>query len=100
MMNNFKKSLLIFSVSFVLTSCAFTPTASEHQPYYVDCGLLTKKLTLKSTELNSVDNCNDDDKFGQCLVKMGLIVPVSYIVSGSIVLVGNTIHWSEYKLSC
>lgn len=99
-MINVKKILLVFSMSFGLASCAFVPAFSDNQSRYVNCGLLTKKLTLESTELESVNHCNDDDKFGQCLIKMGLIVPVSYIVSGSIVLIGNTIHWSEYKLSC
>ncbi len=49
--------------------------------------------------MEDMEICDDSD-FGGCIVALGLIGPLSYIVSGSIVLLGNTLHWSEYKLNC
>jgi hypothetical protein len=35
-----------------------------------------------------------------CLMMGGFIGSTSAIISGSIVLIGNTIHWLEYQTTC
>ncbi len=96
-----QKVFLVLFISLFLTSCAFIPTTSNQQPYYAKCDMITKKLTLESTQRVVLDDCGgNNNDIGECILAAGILVPVSFIVSGSIVLIGNTLHWSEYKLSC
>jgi len=93
------KQVLIGSlISLCITSCAFQPSVVTKQPY-CKREILTNKLTLEVTEMEDMDMCDDGD-FGGCVVALALIGPLSFIVSGSVVLIGNTLHWSEYQLSC
>ncbi|MBA6340962.1 hypothetical protein H4J59_08165 [Colwellia sp. MB02u-10] len=96
---SFKSLLSSFLIPIFLASCTFIPAIATKQPYYNNCDMLTKKLTLESTQLEDLDECNDKT-LGECLVIIGIIGSASYIISGSIVLVGNTLHWSEHNLSC
>ena len=84
----------------MLSSCAFVPEVSDTQEYYAECPMLTKKLTLNVTNAEG-ELCDEDDDIKACLVFMGAVLPVgSLIVSGSLVLAGNTLHWLEYEVSC
>jgi hypothetical protein len=65
--------------------------------------MATKKLTLKADVNQKYSVCDGGDKKDElliCLVASGVVASASLIVSGSIVLIGNTIHWLEYKASC
>jgi hypothetical protein len=91
--------LLLFS----LTSCVFLPKTAEDQQYYEQCEMATKKLTLKADISNEYSLCGGKDLMDEplfCLVASGVVASASIVVSGSIVLIGNTIHWLEYKASC
>lgn len=91
---NIKKVLLSSIIALCLTSCAFIPAISDKQLYYHQCDMVTKKLTLEPTDIGTLDSCGNGD-LQQCIISVGI---VSYIVSGSLVLIGNTRHCSEYKL--
>ncbi|AWB57965.1 MAG: hypothetical protein ACJAUY_002205 [Cognaticolwellia sp.] len=93
-----KKALVSSLISLCITSCAFQP-ALDSQPYCQRGETFTKKLTLKATDMDDIEIC-EDRNFGECLVEIGLIVPVSFIISGSVVLLGNTLYWTEHTLSC
>jgi hypothetical protein len=63
----------------------------------------TKKLSLK--KIGNSDFCLkgtnlNEDGLVACLVIGGFVGSTSAIVSGSIVLIGNTIHWMEYQATC
>lgn len=80
----------------------FVPEVSEDYQAPVDCELLTKELDLKTHTAEGeihVRSCGHD----QCMVQVAVysVVPVgSFVVSGSIVLVGNTAHWLEKQGRC
>lgn len=93
------KVLLSFLICLSVTSCAFVPSSSPDQPYYYDCDMVTKKLTLKPTQMGELGDC-DDGGIAECIIMTGILSTAILIVSGSIVLLGNTLHWSEYKLKC
>lgn len=97
-MKIWKLSVLLI-ISVISTSCVYAPKFANRQIPKEKCDLVTKKLTLKLTEANV--NCGvTPDRIFNCLVGAGLIVPISGVVSGSIVVIGNTIHWAEKELSC
>ena len=86
-----------------LTGCAmFYPEVADNYQAPVDCELSTKALDLKTHTAEGevrISSCNHS----QCMVQLAVysVVPVgSFIVSGSIVLVGNTAHWLEKQGRC
>ena len=100
-----KRLFLIFLCScFLLQSCVFFPrTTSENKTL---CHLQPRQMELDVTDISGDFglhhhnmHCDDD-----CLaVTLGGIVVVSAgsaIVSGSIVVVGNTLHWLEEQGRC
>ncbi len=90
---------LVLALIFV-QSCAFFPVESEDQELAEQCELKTRSLDLKvKVYMNEVGTmgCNNE----ACLLIPFVIVPVgSFVVSGSIVLTGNTLHWLEYQSKC
>lgn len=95
------RSLLLASV-FLVTACAFYPSTSKLQDHADECNMATRSLDLDYETL-SVNNCAGVGAEGGvlCLAGMGVIIPVgSLVASGSIVLVGNTLHWLEYHGTC
>jgi len=100
-MKLFKKSFII-AVSFVVTSCVFVPVTAEKQKYFDKCKMVTKKLTIEPKIRSRYIDCgkNTADDLAFCLAAAGILAPVSFVVSGSVALIGNTIHWMEYKAGC
>jgi hypothetical protein len=100
---NFKVVFIISLLFSCITSCVFLPETAEEQQYYNQCKMATKKLTLKLNVDKQNSLCGGKD-FKEdplvCLVANGVVASASIVVSGSIVLIGNTIHWLEYKTSC
>ena len=90
-------------ITFFATSCAFVPKISDKQKYTGNCNMFTKNLTLSVTEIKG-QVCNDaknNNDLVACLMIFGAIVPAtSFVISGSIVLVGKTLHWLEYQGTC
>ena len=99
-MKLFKNSFII-AVSFVITSCVFVPVTADKQKYYDKCKMITKKLTIEPKIRSRYVKCSgSSDDLAICLVAAGILAPVSFVVSGSVALIGNTIHWMEYKTGC
>lgn len=86
---------------FVLGSCTFTPKVAEQQDYASACDMTTKALTLDK-EVFAMTSCGSDAKaIPACLLAYAIGIPaLSLVVSGSIVVAGNTIHWLEYQGKC
>ena len=94
--------VLVVLITFFATSCAFVPKISDKQKYTENCNMFTKNLTLSATKIEG-QVCNDakNNDLEACLMIFGVIVPAgSFIISGSIVLVGKTLHWLEYQGTC
>ncbi|MDM8564833.1 hypothetical protein QUF74_04190 [Candidatus Halobeggiatoa sp. HSG11] len=105
-MNTIKKSIIFVIILFYLSSCAFYPKVADRQN--TQCHLVTKKLTLEvfppipesSLDLTGFDISDDSGIIFYILAGVVVIATVSAIVSGSIVLTGNTIHWIEQEGKC
>ncbi len=102
------QSVLLFALLLIaFTGCFYPKTVMDNDR---QCKLTTKKLTLEFSDegsqetaqgmLHMLRGCNEPE----CLyiVPIGLVaVPVtSFTVSGSIVVVGNTLHWIEQQGKC
>ena len=87
-------SLLFFALS--LKSCIVYPKfAPKHEE--PNCRLISRSLRLDSALLQG-GSCGSD--LQTCLLGIILIGGASTLVSGSVVLVGNTLHWLERKGRC
>jgi len=90
-----KKIFTILLFTIMLTSCAYVPKV-VHDPDNRRCDLDTKKRTLKlnAQGVYNFHNCPD------CLIAAGIYSTATAIISGSIVLIGNTVHWLEKRAKC
>ena len=102
---------VIILLSLFLGGCFLPKVVQENEQ---ECKLSTKKLTLEYSEIGTHAGANAihdamliasiECDTPECLliIPLGILaVPVgSFIVSGSIVVVGNTIHWIEKQGRC
>jgi hypothetical protein len=94
--------MMLCATVLLCSACAFAPQVATDQPYANRCNMKTQKLTLTPTKISNHINCNGHSHDAiACLLIQGVIAPVgSFIISGSIVAVNNTIHWLEYQGTC
>ena len=81
-----------FLVLFFVSGCFYLPKFEESKND--NCELVTKKMTIENIG-EFPQGCNDE-----CLLIALGVATTSYIVSGSIAVVGNTVHWIEKKGRC
>jgi hypothetical protein len=92
------KTISVLLLLFFLPACAFYPTSVSNQDRS-DCDLYLKKLTLDITD--SQIQCHGSSKSAAaCIVLAGVVAGGTAVVSGSIVLIGNTLHWLEKQGKC
>lgn len=98
--NLLKTRVLVILITCFLGSCAFVPEVARDQHDDQNCKMFTKSLALSIREFD-VEHCDDLKDLGACLAVWGIVVPAgTFVVSGSIVLIGNTLHWLEYQGTC
>ena len=94
-------AVLLFSLA--LNACMFVPERKPQSAQDAECDMIMPKWKLSVAAADDVDACNGSSK-GEaeaCLVTLGIIIPVgSFVVSGSIVITGNTLRWLEYQGKC
>jgi len=79
-------------VASLISGCIYYPKRVE--VYNSDCNIKTRKLTLGVIASNSVPNCSGGNA-GACLAAIAAVGPVTAVVSGSIVVIGNTLYYME-----
>ena len=84
--------LTSFLVIFFVSGCFYVPKIEENKNE--NCDLITKKMTIENRG-EFPQGCNDE-----CLLIALGVTSTSYIVSGTITVVGNTIHWIEKQGRC
>ena len=90
------KALSMLTILIFLTSCTYLPRV-VHDPDNARCNLVTSKRTV---ELASVpENLGNCDR-PECIVAAGIYSTATVIVSGTIALIGNTVHWLEKQAKC
>ena len=104
-----QKKLYIVILSFICGSCLVLPKTETTSVR--NCELVTKKWTLEIHNIgvnNECRGCGDivrgilecGGEVEEC-VAMAAMVSVGWtVIAGSVVVVGNTIHWLEKQGSC
>ena len=79
-------------VIFFVSGCFYVPKIEENKNE--NCELVTKRMTIENLG-EFPQGCNDE-----CLLVALGVATTSYIVSGSIAVVGNTVLWIEKQGRC
>lgn len=92
--------MAIFLVAFAVSSCTFVPAVMD-DPDNAACNLVTHKRGLALHDIGE-GNCQvytAEDALA-CLGVALVYSTATVVISGSLVLVGNTIHWLEKQGKC
>jgi len=98
--NGMKRLLTYMLMAPLLSACALVvPEVSQDQSYGQECKLITRNMDLRfgfapSTDLGT-SGCG-----ANCLMAPVITAAGSFIVSGSIVMANDTLHWLEYQGRC
>ena len=94
-----KKAFTIMTTLFI-SACIALPATREVTNS--NCDLVTREMYVDSHTLNNFNlNVAGNGEGIVVLAATGLVIySVSWVISGSIVLTGNTIHWLETKGRC
>ena len=94
------KKMMIITLSLFISGCVYYPQKIEQ--YDAQCDISFMKLELESREMK--DACkrpNSNDSHGNaCLAGILGMTALSAIVSGSLVVAGNTVYWLEKEGRC
>ena len=94
------KGILVVVFVAGIQGCTFLPEVQDKNPEYERCNLVTKKMNLLMLgKLFNGCEGGGEGAAAYCLAS-ALYSSTTAVVSGSIVLVGNTIHWLEKQGKC
>ncbi|CAM4200447.1 hypothetical protein [Pseudoalteromonas byunsanensis] len=92
-----KRILLCVTVVTLTSGCVFVP--KEVSYFHERCQIYAKKAVLDSENTTRLASCSGS-KCGMYLVGAGVVSAASLVVSGSIVLIQNVVHWQEKNKNC
>jgi hypothetical protein len=95
------KALLPLLCVTLLSGCIVVPQTVSAYDAKCDIAYRKKTLAIEQVPLGGPGgglSCNDG--CAPLLIAMAVIPPASAVVSGSIVVVGNTISWIERRSEC
>lgn len=90
------KAVIALVLTAGLSGCVFYPRRIE--VYDAQCKITTHKLKLDMVTTNSL-NCGSGS-VGSCLAVVAAAGTATAVVSGSIVVAGNTLYWLEREGQC
>jgi len=96
-----KASLSCLIILLLCTSCTVVPAKKAHSDNDIKCGVSTHEYNLKMVKSGHITaSCNSPE----CILSIGMFAAawtgVTAIISGSIVIIGNTVHWLEQLGPC
>ncbi len=81
----------------MLSGCIYLPeTKSFYNP---DCRLFQRQMVLQEHQVGAMFGCQDDG-CAAILVLAGAVSAATYIVSGSVVVIGKVVYWLERQAQC
>jgi hypothetical protein len=78
----------------LLQACVYVPRTRE--VYDAGCQVVYKQMVLEAVQMRGAEHCTRGPVNAECLVAAlgsGFTVVASAVVSGSIVIAGNTLYW-------
>ena len=96
------KTLAAISLALMMSACVYVPVVDEHSADSSNCKTFTKSMSLNAIEMqgNIAPECRTGECAATALAAVVVVSAGSALISGSIVLTGNTIHWLEYQGTC
>jgi len=95
------RKTFIAMITLLISACIALPATKEVTNN--DCDLVTREMYVDSHTLGDFNYVNGAGS-GEAIVVLAatalVIYSVSWVISGSIVLTGNSIHWLETKGRC
>jgi len=89
---------MIIAFSIFVSGCVVYLKKIE---YYSECEVKAKKLVLETEAMKGLCSANSRDPEGKgCLGGLIALGAASAIISGSIVVIGNTVYWLEKEGKC
>jgi hypothetical protein len=90
--------LALTGLSLLASGCVFYPkTVESYDPV---CELRTRQMQLKSEVMHGTCGGSTQSEAVGCLALAAGITAGSAVVSGSIVVAGNTVYWLEKRGKC
>jgi hypothetical protein len=80
-----------------LNACVVVPVMDRRAE--VPCDMATRQITLDVQQIAALGGCRGDECLAQ-LVVGGFVFATSLVVSGSVAIIGNTMHWIERARKC
>ena len=96
--NVIRRSLVYMTLISFLSGCIMVPKTHEFQE--PKCELITKELTVGLKELDFSNSKMNPVGFIGLPFALAALFTASVVVSGSIVVAGNSIHWIEQEGIC
>jgi hypothetical protein len=87
-------TISLIPLALALSGCMVVPVVDNDEAASTSCKTYTRSMSLKMIDWQP--SCNNEE----CLATVLVIGAGSVLVSGSIVLVGNSAHWLEYQGTC
>jgi len=88
------------AAGLLASGCVVVPV--DRESYDDDCRLATHRMELTTVQIQGVHGCRRDGDYLGPLCVLGAVglATVSTVVSGSVVVVGNMVYWTERKAAC
>ncbi len=81
----------------LLAGCVYLPRTTAH--YDPQCQVVNKRIELEPVQLAAIGGCSNAG-CAALLVAAGVTAVASAVVSGSVMVVGNAVHWLERQGQC
>lgn len=94
-------TLLALVPLVLLQACVYMPRTRE--VYDAGCQVVYRQMVLEAVQMRGAEHCTRAPVNADCLVAAlgsGFTVVASAVVSGSIVIAGNTLYWLEKQGNC
>ena len=88
--------MLLAALAIPPSGCVVLPRSAVND---TDCPVYTRKLELEVKDISGGNVCGQGNA-RDCLIIVGGLAAASAAVSGSIVLIGNTLYWLETREKC
>lgn len=85
------------AVALLLAGCVVVPR--EAQVYDERCRSYVRQVVLEAEVIGSFGHCHNEGCLAM-LAAAGIVTGVSAVVSGSVAIVGNVVHWIERRGQC
>lgn len=99
-MRSILRSLLLSGLALGLTGCAYWVKPKTVTRYDDECEIGFRHMTLTAEQVPLLSTACTGAMCGEQAVAQLILTPLSAIVSGSIVLVGNTVYWMQKQGRC